>query len=260
MTSDLGRRQLADDLRAAVAEGALQVWFQPQLRLASDSIAGAEALCRWHHRTFGPIQPTVFIPLAERDSLIADLERLVLNRACTLAAPWIAAGLIRRLSVNLSPRHAEMGSAVDDVVQALASSAMEASALELEITENHPALPHAGIWEKLRELGVSLALDDFGTCHSNLAYLGRLPVSALKIDQSFVAEIDVAGKGRAIVEAVIGLATAFGLRTVAEGVNRAEQLKTLRELKCDEVQGFLIGEPMPAEVFGRWLHERAGLT
>jgi len=242
------RKELERDLRRALAEGGLEVHYQPIWGLAPQRIIGAEALVRWHHPEHGMLPPAEFIPLAESEGLIGEIGAWVLRAACTRAARW--QGLC--LAVNLSPEQVRRPGLVELVTTVLAETGLAANRLELEITEGlllqDTAATLATIG-RLRGLGVGVALDDFGSGCSSLSYLRRFPFSKLKIDRSFIAGMAADAGTAAIVQAVMALGRSLAMRVVAEGVETEEQLELLRAMRCDEVQGFLLGRPSPAETF-----------
>lgn len=247
---------LENDLRDALDHDELAVYFQPQAQLASGCLSGMEALVRWQHPHMGMLSPVNFIPLAEERGLIHAIGDRVLDLALAQLAAWDAEGLtIPRLAINVSPVELRTGY-VERVRAALARHGIAATRLELEITET--ALTADGIevmriLNTLRAHGISIAVDDFGVGYSSLGQLRRLPIDALKIDRSFVSEIHLSGQDAAIVEAVVTMARALGLRTVAEGTEAEQQRLVVADLGCDCVQGYLLGRPMPGAEVARWL-------
>jgi diguanylate cyclase (GGDEF)-like protein/PAS domain S-box-containing protein len=243
------RRALERDLRHAAERGQLDLYYQPIVGIGERQLVGAEALLRWRHPEFGYIPPSAFVPLAEESGLILPLGRWALERACRDAAGWT--GELGRLavSVNLSPvQFAHEDDLVGQVTEALTLSGLAADRLVLEITEtvlmrDQPATMAA--LEAFRALGVQLAIDDFGVGYSSLAYLRRFPVDKLKLDRSFLRDIERDPYDRKIVGAMILLGQSLGLATVAEGVESQAQLRCLADLGCDQAQGYLIGHPMP---------------
>jgi diguanylate cyclase (GGDEF)-like protein/PAS domain S-box-containing protein len=244
------RLQLEAELHAAIEERRLTVHYQPQFDLETNRIIGVEALARWEHPRLGQVSPTDFIPLAEETGLIVPLGRQVLRTATRQAAGWqaLAGGL--RLAVNVSARQFLDPSLTAEIESALADSGLDAALLDIEVTET-ATLQHAreadAVLARLRSVGVAVTLDDFGTGYSSLSQLRELPISRLKIDRSFVSEIERNESSAAIVCAVIDLAHAVGVGVVAEGVETREQLEFLRRFHCGEAQGFLLAGPMPAD-------------
>jgi diguanylate cyclase (GGDEF)-like protein/PAS domain S-box-containing protein len=240
------RRQLEIDLRKAIADEALEIYYQPCLSLQSDKITGCEALVRWRHPERGMISPAEFIPIAEETGLINELGEWVLTRACFEATAW-PEGI--NLAVNVSPVQFKSGTLALKIVSALAASGLSAHRLELEITEavlirdDEAALD---ILHQLRGIGVRIALDDFGTGYSSLSYLHRFPFDKIKIDRCFVTGLAEAG-GSSIVQAVVNIAAARHMTTTAEGVETERQQQLLRGLGCTEMQGYLFSAPKPAD-------------
>lgn len=238
------RVALQHDLRHALTRRQFTLEYQPQQRLADGEIVGCEALLRWVHPVRGAVPSAEFIPLAEASGLIGTIGRWVLEQACRQASRWPATCTV---SVNVSAAQFEDGKLLDTVRAALAASGLPASRLELEVTESMLMHDHAAAnvaLRSLRELGVRIALDDFGTGYSSLAYLRQMPLDRLKIDRSFVTALQEDAGAAAIVKAIIDLARALGLHTIAEGVETAAQSALLRAIGCDEVQGFLVAAPM----------------
>jgi diguanylate cyclase (GGDEF)-like protein len=240
------RRKLEIDLRQAIADEALEVYYQPCVSLADNSITGCEALVRWRHPERGMIPPAEFIPIAEETGLINALGEWVLATACAEAATW--PGDIK-LAVNVSPVQFKSGTLALKIVAALAASGLPASRLELEITEavlirdDEAAL---AILHQLRKIGVRIALDDFGTGYSSLSYLQRFPFDKIKIDRCFVNDITEPGGSSGIVRAVVNIAAERRMTTTAEGVETEQQRQLLAALGCSEMQGYLFSPPKPA--------------
>ena len=256
------RLQLEVDFREALHAGALTLHYQPRVGLADGQTRSLEVLARWHHPTRGWVTPSVFVPLAERIGLIAQLGDLVLNAACAQAKAWAAAGLATRVAVNVSAEQLRAPDFVAAVKRTLEHHELAPALLELELTESTAmADVEDGIVKlrTLRDLGVYLSIDDFGTAYSSLAYLEQLPVHSLKIDQTFVRELGgCTGGGASIIEAVVALARSFQLTVVAEGVETEVQRRTLLALGCGEAQGFLFAKPLPAAEVSRFLRRTPG--
>jgi diguanylate cyclase (GGDEF)-like protein/PAS domain S-box-containing protein len=249
-----GRLKMETELRRALDRGELRLHYQPQVDLRTSRIVGLEALVRWEHPERGLVPPGSFIPIAEETGLILPIGRWVLETACRQASMWRAdreIGLDLVMAVNLSPRQFRHPRLVQDVGQVLAESGLDASGLEVEITEG-TAMGDADATvktlEHLKAIGIRLAIDDFGTGYSSLGYLKRFPIDVLKVDRSFVAGLPQNRGDAAIVRAVVGLSRALGLKAVAEGVETPEQLHELRGLGCDQGQGYLFGRPTATEV------------
>lgn len=248
--STLERLQLENQLRRAIEERQLEVYYQPKLCLATGRLTAAEALVRWHHPQWGMVPPSEFIGLAEETGLIAPMGEFVLRQACWQACEWQRQGLAPiRVSVNLSVHQLRQGKLVSLVRQVLDESGLEPHLLELELTESQllDSVEHIiATFRQLHELGVKLAIDDFGTGYSSLSYLKRFPVDYVKIDQTFVRGLTEGSQDAAITRAIIVMAHSLALKVVAEGVETQEQLAFLREQGCDEVQGYLISRPVAA--------------
>lgn len=241
------------ELRQAVAADQFTVHYQPQRDLDSGKVLGMEALLRWRHPRRGMVRPTEFIGLAETIGLINPISEQVLERSCRQHRAWIDAGLPPlRLSVNLSPIQFREEGVVDLVRDTLERTGIRPETLEIELTEG-VMLENSKVTfdslKSLNDLGVTFSLDDFGTGYSSLAYIQRLPVHRLKIDQSFVHRLGKDGQDDAIVRAIIDLGHSLDLKITAEGVETREQLERLQDLGCDEVQGDLISPPLPADAF-----------
>ncbi|MFT0623496.1 EAL domain-containing protein [Ectopseudomonas guguanensis] len=254
------RLQLQSELRQAIARQQLQLVFQPQLMLAEDSVAGAEVLLRWMHPERGEIAPDQFIPLAEETGLIQDIGQWVLEQACAALARWQAQWPRLVLAVNLSPRELRQAGCVERVERCLRDHGVPAQALELEITEGvllEDVERCIGHMQRLKAQGVRFAIDDFGTGYSSLTYLKRLPLDRLKIDRSFVADLDGAASGRMLVQTILMIARNLDLECVAEGIEHDSQLALLREQGCALGQGYLFGRPMTETEFLAWLQARS---
>ena len=251
------RRDLDADLRRAFAEGEFLLHYQPQIRLTDGTLTGAEALLRWNHPQRGLLMPGDFIEALSESKVALDLGRWILRTACASAAAWQAKGHAIRIGVNLFPVHFREGNLREDVEAALLEADLPADALELEITENialgHDADMMASL-KNIRDMGVGLAFDDFGTGFASLSYLTLCPISRIKIDRSFVGRIDENStpQDSAVVRAIIGLAHNLGLHVTAEGVELAVQETFLRAEHCDEAQGFHYSRALPLHEFERF--------
>ena len=240
------RRLLEIDLRQAISDGALEVYYQPCLGLQDNKITGCEALLRWRHPVRGMVSPAEFIPIAEETGLINQIGEWVLTTACAEATTWPED---IKLAVNVSPVQFKSGTLALKIVGALAASGLAASRLELEITEavlirdDDAAL---AILHQLRDIGVRIALDDFGTGYSSLSYLQRFPFDKIKIDRCFVTDIEDPDGSSCIVQAVVNIAAARHMTTTAEGVETKQQQQLLRMLGCSEMQGYLFSPAKPA--------------
>ena len=254
------RVAISEDLHAAIENDQLELHYQPQVHIPSGRIIGMEALVRWNHPVRGMIWPDVFISVAEKSGMISALGNWVIRRACRQIRAWRDAGLAPPLvGVNVSAMQFHKP---DDLMAALANalsaSAVEASALELELTESvlaETTLSHSDILERLRGLGLSIAVDDFGTGYSSLQYLHAYPISRIKIAQQFMRNVTGAAGDAAIVRAVIEIARALGLQVVAEGVETAAQAEFLAQAGCNQVQGYFFSAPVPAERMAEFLRK-----
>jgi diguanylate cyclase (GGDEF)-like protein len=249
---------LASNLRLALERGEFHLVYQPQIEVASGCIRSVEALVRWTHPEHGTISPLDFIPVAERSGIIVGIGDWVLRMACADAIRWRDAGLPVRVGVNLSARQLRNASILD-TVRELMSAGMTPELLELEMTESmlmDDSESILALLGELRGMGISLALDDFGTGYSSMGYLLRLPMHRIKIDQSFVQGLPADAESLAIVRAVVGLAQSFGFSLTAEGVETEPQLRLLRELGCDAMQGYYFSRPVPAEEIPRLISMR----
>ncbi len=256
--TDSVRLALLADLRAVLEAEQLEVYYQPKLELRTDQVVSAEALVRWNHSLRGPIAPDVFVALAEQAGLIEELTRQVLGQALESVAQWQRRGWSMSVAVNVSAQ-----SLLDDkfgtlVARELEQAGIEPSLLTLEITEStmmeDPAQT-SRILQGLHELGVKLSVDDFGTGYSSLVNLRHLPVSELKIDRSFVSEMMMQHNDDVIVRSTIDLGHNLGLQVVAEGVEHGSIKRRLAELGCDQVQGYYVSRPLPADRFLHWVTE-----
>jgi diguanylate cyclase (GGDEF)-like protein len=247
---DTGQQQrllLEADLRGALERGEFELAYQLQVAVPGHVYTGAEALIRWNHPTRGRVSPVDFIPLAEETGLIVAIGRWVLLQACRDAAAWPSS---MRVSVNASPLQFKSRTLVQDVFDALRDTGLAADRLVLEITETvlmHDTAHSLSLLNTLRERGVRIAMDDFGTGYSSLGYLRRFPFDKIKIDRSFVRDIENSPDAQAIVRAVTGLGRSLGMATIVEGVETAAQLAAVCAEGCDEVQGFLFSVPSPVE-------------
>src|SRR5665213_56992 len=245
----LGRLELENDLRRAFEAGEFQIYYQPKLDLASGAIIGVEALLRWHHASRGWIAPDMFIPVAEETGLILALGDWVIREACKQLHAWANDGLGHlTIAVNVSVQQFAREDFVDSVLRALWQYGIKPQQLELEITESLLMRNVDDTTENMKRFsaaGLRLSIDDFGTGYSSLGYLRQFPVDALKIDRSFVKDLHCSDDDAAICAAIIAMARELKLKVIAEGVENVEQLEFLRSHKCDQVQGYLVGAPMP---------------
>ena len=250
---------LQHDLRHALERGELQLHYQPKIDARLGRLQGVEALLRWHHPTRGMVGPNVFIPIAERFGLINGLGNWVIEESCRQMRVWADEGLSMNVAINLSVHQLRTEELVPRIESALARYQVMPSQLLCEITESvamEDIESTQRAFEALSRIGVYLSIDDFGTGYSSLSYLRQLPARQLKIDRSFVADIEVRPDARAIVGAVIQLAHQLGLRVVAEGVETEGQRDILLVLQCDELHGYLLARPMAVEALDDWLQKQ----
>ncbi len=260
---DPTKQQLADQLEAALAGDELRVHYQPRLDAATRTMVGVEALVRWEHPDRGLVSPAEFIPLAEETGLIVPLGTWVLREACRQVAHWMAEGRgALCVSVNVAAQQMTARFFEETVPQALAEAGLAPAQLELELTEtaSMDALEPCTLQaiQALRRQGVRIFLDDFGTGYSSLSYLHKLPLDGLKLDRSFVMRLTEAPDAQAIVKAILEMAAALNLSTVAEGIETEDQAAWLSGQDCHELQGFLFSKPLPPQALAAtWLSGHA---
>jgi diguanylate cyclase (GGDEF)-like protein len=251
------RAQLKQRLLVAIEHDQFQLHYQPRVDPASGALLSMEALLRWYHPEAGMIAPGDFIPLAESSGLILAIGELVIDKACAQLAAWRAQGArLVPVSINVSAKQFARGGIVRQLEAALRRHGVPAALLEVEITESAMMGDQDAILaelEEIRALGIKLHVDDFGTGYSSLSQLQRLRMDVLKVDRAFTTELDNSREGRVFFQAIVSMAHALGMRVVAEGVETARQLQILRELNCNEVQGYFISKPVNAEVMGQRL-------
>jgi diguanylate cyclase (GGDEF)-like protein/PAS domain S-box-containing protein len=257
------RKAMLDQIALALAQQQFELHYQPVTSASGGELHGVEALVRWRHPTLGLVMPDRFVPLAEQSGLIVGLGHWILEQAIADLARWDEAGLPPvRLAINLSLAQFRDPALVERLVAALATHRVSPARVELELTETllmHDLAHGVGVMGRLRELGIGLAVDDFGTGYSSLSYLKRFPVQKLKIDKSFVHGVAEDEDSAAICRSVIALGHNLGLKLVAEGVEAHADLNWLQGHRCDFVQGFLIGTPMPMPELQRWVASRRAL-
>jgi diguanylate cyclase (GGDEF)-like protein len=241
------RSALEREMRNGIVQNHFRVFYQPLINLQTQKVTAFEALIRWEHPERGLVSPDEFIPLAEDTGLIVRLGEWIMREACSEAMSW-PAGI--SVSVNLSAVQFAKGDLVATVMNALASSGLPASRLELEVTESillERTDHNMRVLDQLHELGVRIALDDFGTGYSSIGYLRSFKFDKLKIDRSFVKDLLADEKSLAIVRAIVGLGSSFGITTTAEGVETEDQRRCLSDEGCTEVQGYLYSKPLPPD-------------
>ncbi|KIQ04044.1 D-glycero-D-manno-heptose 1-phosphate guanosyltransferase [Agrobacterium tumefaciens] len=241
------KRSFEADLQTALQNNEMEVYYQPQMFTKTREICGFEALLRWTHPVRGKVPPSEFIPVAERTGLIHSLGKWAMDVACQEAKTW--KGNLK-IAINLSPIQFHSTSLVQNVVDALDKSGLDASRLELEITESvllNKSDDTIETLEKLKNVGIKIAMDDFGTGYSSLGNLRGVPFDKIKIDQAFLRDVATDTDALAIVEFVVGMAKSLRMTTIAEGIETEEQFECMTRLGCDQMQGYLIGRPAPAE-------------
>ncbi|WP_215776537.1 MULTISPECIES: EAL domain-containing protein [unclassified Paludibacterium] len=252
------RLSLSSELMQALEHEHFELFYQPQVAADSGVLTGVEALLRLNHPVRGLVSPVEFIPIAEETGLIVPLGAWVIREACRQMARWLELG-VETMSVNLSPLQLQDPQLFEIILQALNANQLAPGHLEFEITESalmRNSIATLNQLNRLKALGVRMAIDDFGTGYSNLSYLKQFPVDRLKIDQAFVRGVPEDANDAAIVEAILAVARALGLSTIAEGVETPAQADFLRHLHCDDFQGFFYARPMPAREFEAWLETR----
>jgi diguanylate cyclase (GGDEF)-like protein len=260
-TATRQRSELEGELRHAIEVGQFTLMLQPKGSLEGRHVVGAEALIRWPHPTRGLLSPDKFLPLAQECGLMPAIDRWVLRDALRQVRELKGLGLAVPVSINLSVESLGDADLVDNVLRALKASGVEPELLEIEIPEGalmRDVATSAQVLAGLDELGVNISVDDFGTGYSSFAYLARFPVHTLKVDRSFVAEMTTNAASRNIVKGLVRLAHSLSLQVVAEGAETEEQMAMLQRMRCDEVQGYGFGRPMPFEKFCDFARAHAG--
>ena len=256
------RLHLQSGLRNALLLDQFEIYYQPQVDILNRRVKGVEALIRWNHPERGLLPPGEFLHLAEEADLIGDLGEWVMRNVCKTLRQWDEQGIAPpRVAINISPRHLDEADFVERFVALLAEYRIDASRIEVELTENLFIRDPNAVAQKLQSLaahGVMIAIDDFGTQYSSLSYLQKFPIHTLKIDKSFVWEIDREYRQHAIIKAIISIAHGLGLNLIAEGVETDEQLKFLEIQGCDEIQGYLISKPLCRDAMENLLAQDVG--
>lgn len=251
------RIMLETNLRRALEKEEFVLYYQPQILLPHGEIVACEALVRWQHHDMGLIPPDKFIPLSEETGLIIPMGEWILRTACKQWVSWDNQGLgLRKIAVNLSGRQIQQKDLPQMIERVLSETKCPATALELEITESfmmQQPEEAIAVLHQLRDLGIELSIDDFGTGHSSLSYLKRFPIHRLKIDRSFISDMEHNADDHAIVKTIIAMGHSLNLKITAEGIETEEQKTSLAELHCDEAQGYLFSKPIPADEFAKLL-------
>jgi EAL domain-containing protein (putative c-di-GMP-specific phosphodiesterase class I) len=255
------RLYLVNSLRDALEKNQFEVYYQPIIEVASGKAVKAEALLRWHHPVLGMVSPVVFIPLAEETDLIHSIGSWVFCQAADMAKHWNALSgenEPRKVSINMSPRQLIKGHGDQIAIAYLQAIALDSTHIVVEITEGLLLDDSPDITEKMERLrngGIQLSLDDFGTGYSAMAYLKKFDINYLKIDRSFVRELETNADDRAITEAIVVMAHRLGLKVIAEGVETEGQRALLAAVGCEYIQGYFYAKPMPIETFWSYVLE-----
>lgn len=255
----IDRQAIEEDLRHALERHELTLCYQPKIHLWTGDVIGVEALLRWNHTTRGPVPPASFISVAEDTGLILPIGVWVLREACKQARAWLDQGLPpTTMAINVSAVQLQDAKFLQEVLTVLAETGLDPHSLELELTESVlMRLPERtqSVLQQLREMGVVIALDDFGKGYSSLSSLKKLPIDTLKIDRSFIHQLNETADDAAIAVAIISMGRSLNLRVIAEGVESIEDVGFLKDHQCDEAQGFYFSQPLPAAEFADWLED-----
>ena len=261
------RMTLENELRSAIRNGEFELYYQPQIHVTENRIVGLEALVRWRHPVHGLLNPSGFIDMAEEIGLISSVTDWVIGEACRSLARWHSLGHNDlRMAINISPQEFISSDLVERITSGVTGSGVAENMVDMEITENVLMNDVSGIAEKIRQLrdrGICISIDDFGTRYSSLNYLRRFPVSTIKIDKTFVRDLAETHNASPIIQAIIGIARGFGLQLLAEGVETIYQMKTLQELGCNVMQGYFFSKPLPSGEIEQFLNnfsKSAGYT
>jgi EAL domain-containing protein (putative c-di-GMP-specific phosphodiesterase class I) len=258
------RLDIEHELSRALEEDHFVMHYQPRVNAGSGELVGMEALVRWIHPERGMIPPNDFIPLAESTGMILALGELLMNKTCAQLAEWIAQGLpVVPVSVNVSARQFNEGKVKDVVAACLSRYRIPAGLLEIELTESAMMGDFDTVIEEvhaINALGVKIHVDDFGTGYSSLSLLHRLEMDVLKVDRAFTSQLGNGQDGRIFFAAIVSMAKALGMSVIAEGVETAEQLRILQGLDCDEIQGYLVSRPLPADQVPAMIRKRMLLS
>jgi len=261
-TSAHQRYQTEMRLRKSLERGELSVVYQPQFDASTRRLIGAEALLRWTNPECGSVSPAMFIPIAEQNGMIIPIGKWVFEQVCLMLQSMHQKGIpLTKIAVNVSPVQFRQKDLIETIKQALQTTGVNANLIEIEVTEGTIMSNVDSAVETLnqmREMGLSIAIDDFGTGYSSLGSLKRFPIDKLKIDRTFILELETKPDDAVIISAIIALSKSLGMTTLAEGVETEAQLSFLNTLGCDQMQGFLLGRPMPAEELQKLLCDVRG--
>ncbi|VAW61631.1 diguanylate cyclase/phosphodiesterase (GGDEF & EAL domains) with PAS/PAC sensor(s), partial [hydrothermal vent metagenome] len=255
-THNVRKLALMSDFREAIEKQKLELFYQPKIDIANNTVIGVEALLRWNHAERGYIDPEEFIPLAEQTGLIKPLTGWVLQEAIRQCSVWDGGNFKLSMAVNLSVHNLHDVTLLEKIKKSISENKFPAELLTLELTESDimtDPIRARKTLKQMSDMGIKLSIDDFGTGYSSLSYLKQLPVDEIKIDRSFVMEMTKDDDDAAIVRATIDLAHNMGLRVVAEGVQDSETLAALKTLECDVAQGFYISKPLKVQDFESWV-------
>lgn len=255
------RVALENSMRHGIVQGEFSLHYQPQWELETATLTGVEALLRWESEEFGAVAPDEFIPIAESSGLIFELGEMVLQTACIQAREWAAAYGNLKVAVNISGIQLRQPDFLQTVARIIEETGVSPRSLELEFTETvimEKAGKNIDALRALKKTGVQLSIDDFGTGYSSLSYLKHFPIDAIKIDRSFIADVEHDNDDAAITEAIISMAHSLKLRVIAEGVETEGQLQFLRERNCDEAQGYYLALPMSSAELTGYLKQSPG--
>jgi len=255
--------ELEKSLRRAMIKGEFEIYFQPQVLAENQQVSGAEALLRWNHPVIGVVSPADFIPILEEMGLMVGVEQWVINQVCITAKKMTEKYGDLSFAINISGSHFKLGDLKQSIYLALQESSLDASCLEIELTEDimiEHVERNSHLLNELSDIGVSIALDDFGKGYSSLSYLKNFPANVLKIDKSFIDNILADGRDSHIVESMIALSHKLGIKVVAEGVEEEAQAQFLKDKNCDYIQGYYFAKPMPIDELDQYLANRHSAT
>ncbi|GAA0289181.1 diguanylate cyclase (GGDEF)-like protein/PAS domain S-box-containing protein [Gracilibacillus halotolerans] len=250
----LGNIRMDSSLRKGIQQDEFSLMYQPQIDATTNKIVGAEALLRWHSRDLGPVSPNVFIPLAEETGLIIPIGEWVLKQACNQILSWKEEGIVLPIAINLSIRQFYYHNFIPSVEKIIQKTDINPSLLHMEITESMAIDQEFAtkVLQQLKNIGVKIAIDDFGTGYSSLSHLKKFPFDYLKIDQSFISDLDHDKEGQDMISIITMLAKKFNMRTIAEGVETEKHVDLLKKYECDIMQGFFYSRPLPPSEFTQW--------